>query len=321
MKPYKLFTHTDMDGAGCAILANIAFKNNVDIEYIHNPKELTESLIKMGNEYKEYETIYVTDCSFDVEKVNEENPKVLNHIKLFDHHKTAVEPFKEYKWAKVEPMLNNRLTCGTELFYQYLLNKGLITNRDFFVEQVRLYDTWDYSKYPSQIPKYLSSMVFKLGLQYTVNTFSQRLAKKDLNELTLFNEYERIILAYETEREAKDIDNFMKLAYIGKVENEGKEYSFCLVYNNGLYTSFMGNKICIDYNVDIAFLINLNKDIVGVRSTRTDIDLGAIMKQFYNGGGHPQASGGSIEGIAEQTAKDIVGKMGTVTSINKVEGA
>jgi oligoribonuclease NrnB/cAMP/cGMP phosphodiesterase (DHH superfamily) len=164
-------------------------------------------------------------------------------------------------------------------------------------------------------------MVFKLGLQYTVNTFSQRLAKKDLNELTLFNEYERTILAYENEREAKDIDNFMKLAYIGKVESEGKEYSFCLVYNNGLYTSFMGNKICVDYNVDIAFLINLNKDIVGVRSTRTDIDLGAIMKQFYNGGGHPQASGGSIEGVAEQTAKDIVGKMGTVTSINKVEGA
>ena len=321
MKPYKLFTHTDMDGAGCAILANIAFKNNVDIEYIHNPKELTESLIKMGNEYKEYEVIYVTDCSFDIEQVNEQNPKVLNHIKLFDHHKTAVEPFKEYKWAKVEPMLNNRLTCGTELFYQYLLNKGLITNRDFFVEQVRLYDTWDYNKYPSQIPKYLSSMVFKLGLQYTVNTFSQRLAKKDLNELTLFNEYERTILAYENEREIKDIDNFMKLAYIGKVESEGQEYSFCLVYNNGLYTSVMGNKICVDYNVDIAFLINLNKDIVGVRSTRTDIDLGAIMKQFYNGGGHPQASGGSIEGISEQTAKDIVGRMGTVTSINKVEGA
>ena len=321
MKPYKLFTHTDMDGAGCAILANIAFKNNVDIEYIHNPKELTDSLIKMGNEYKEYEVVYITDCSFDIEQVNEQNPKVLNHIKLFDHHKTAIEPFKEYNWAKVEPMLNNRLTCGTELFYQYLLNKGLITNRDFFVEQVRLYDTWDYNKYPSQIPKYLSSMVFKLGLQYTVNTFSQRLAKKDLNELTLFNEYERTILAYENERETKDIDNFMKLAYIGKVESEGKEYSFCLVYNNGLYTSVMGNKICVDYNVDIAFLINLNKDIVGVRSTRTDIDLGAIMKQFYNGGGHPQASGGSIEGIAEQTAKDIVGRMGTVTSINKVEGA
>lgn len=321
MKPYKLFTHTDMDGAGCAILANIAFKNNVDIEYIHNPKELTDSLIKMGNEYKEYEVVYITDCSFDIEQVNEQNPKILNHIKLFDHHKTAVEPFKECKWAKVEPMLNNRLTCGTELFYQYLLNKGLITNRDFFVEQVRLYDTWDYNKYPSQIPKYLSSMVFKLGLQYTVNTFSQRLAKKDLNELTLFNEYERTILAYENERETKDIDNFMKLAYIGKVESEGREYSFCLVYNNGLYTSVMGNKICVDYNVDIAFLINLNKDIVGVRSTRTDIDLGAIMKQFYNGGGHPQASGGSIEGIAEQTAKDIVGRMGTVTSINKVEGA
>lgn len=31
---YKLFTHTDLDGVGCAILAYLAFgRENVDVEY------------------------------------------------------------------------------------------------------------------------------------------------------------------------------------------------------------------------------------------------------------------------------------------------
>ena len=29
----KLFTHTDLDGIGCAILAKLAFGEEVDIEY------------------------------------------------------------------------------------------------------------------------------------------------------------------------------------------------------------------------------------------------------------------------------------------------
>ena len=40
----KLITHTDLDGIGCAILAKIAFRNNVEIEYCNNPDRATEAL-------------------------------------------------------------------------------------------------------------------------------------------------------------------------------------------------------------------------------------------------------------------------------------
>ena len=43
------------------------------------------------------------------------------------------------------------------------------------------------------------------------------------------------------------------------------------------------------------------------------------MKQFYGGGGHPKASGGDISGIAEETAKVILGKMGKVIEIGKTK--
>jgi oligoribonuclease NrnB/cAMP/cGMP phosphodiesterase (DHH superfamily) len=29
----KLFTHTDLDGVGCAVAANVMFEGEVDIEY------------------------------------------------------------------------------------------------------------------------------------------------------------------------------------------------------------------------------------------------------------------------------------------------
>lgn len=317
MKKYKLYTHIDLDGAGCAVLANIAFDRNVDIEYVRNPNECTESLVKMGNEYKEYEYIYVTDCSFNPQEVAEKNPKVLNHIKLFDHHKTAIEGFKEYHWATVEPMLYGRPTCGTELFYEHLKLKGLITDRTFFVEQVRLLDTWEWTKYPSKIPKYLSDLVFDLGLQYFVRAFTDRIAGKDLNELNLFNEFERTILMHETIREEKEIKRFMECAYYGTVENNGTQYKFSIVFNDSKYTSVLGNKICKELGVDIAFMINLNRDKIEVRTARTDINLGEVMKKYYNGGGHPQASGGSIEGVSVATAKEILGRFGNVTEIAK----
>ena len=44
----KLFTHTDLDGIGCAILAKLAFGDNVNIEYC-NYDNINESVKKFIN--------------------------------------------------------------------------------------------------------------------------------------------------------------------------------------------------------------------------------------------------------------------------------
>lgn len=323
---YKLLTHTDLDGAGCAVLAKLAWGSDVDITFCHNPADVTKTLLKMYEKeaWKDYNLIFVTDLSFDPE-ILKECRKFKNILRLFDHHGTAVEPFKPYfKWATVETELDGRLTCGTELFYKYLLNKGLVQNRGYFVEQVRLFDTWDWYKGTSNIPKYLSNIVLKLGLQYFLRTFTERLKLRDVNELSIFNQYERDILLFDEEREAKDVSSFLKATYICKVESEdicpeATEFTVGVVFNGSFYSSVLGNDMCRDLGVDIAFMVNLNRGRVEARTARDDIDLGQMMQLFYGGGGHQKAAGGEID-ITEGLIKKCLGKFGRVLSIEQVKG-
>ena len=70
--------------------------------------------------------------------------------------------------------------------------------------------------------------------------------------------------------------------------------------------SILGNAICNKYNVDIAMCINLNTEIMSVRTTRDDIDLGKLMKEQYSGGGHPKSAGTPITDKAYETIKSIL---------------
>ena len=322
---YKLLTHTDLDGAGCAVLAKLAWGSDVEITFCHNPADVTKTLQKMYEKeaWKDYNLIFITDLSFDA-NILRECKKFKNILRLFDHHETAVEPFKPYfKWATVEVERNGRLTCGTELFYQYLFGKGLVGNLDYFVEQVRLFDTWDWYKGKSNLPQYLSNVVLKLGLQYFLRTYTERLKARDINELTIFNQYERDILLFDEERTAKDIFSFLKAAYICQVESEDicpdeTQFTVGVIFNGSYYSSILGNDMCRDLGVDIAFMVNLNRGRVEVRTARDDIDLGQMMQLFYNGGGHQKAAGGVLD-ITEGVIKKCLGKFGRVTAIEQVK--
>ena len=316
---YKLITHTDLDGVSCAVLGKLAWKDEVDVTFCHTPDEVTKYLtdIYETGEWKNYDLIFVTDLSFDV-SVLKTCPKLKNVLRLFDHHATSIEPFKPYfKWAYVYVTLNGRLTCGTELFYQYLRAKNLVGNRDFYVEQVRLYDTWDWSKGNSRIPQYLSNIVFRIGLQYFYHTFRERLAHRDVNELTIFNQYERDILTFDETRERKDVDAFLKQTYLCDVVTpDGKSYKVGVIFNGSYYSSLLGNEMCCKLGVDIAFMVNLNRSKVEVRTARDDIDLGAMMKTLYNGGGHSKAAGGDID-VVISLITQLLAPIGTASLCGK----
>jgi len=272
--------------------------------------------------WKEYDLIYVTDISFDV-SILQQCRKFKNILRLFDHHKTSIEPFAPYfKWATVTITLNERLTCGTELFYQYLRKKNLIGNRDYYVEQVRLYDTWDWSKTNSKLPNYLSNLVMKLGLQYFYHTFTERLTYHDVNELTLFSQYERDILLYDESREQKDIESFLSQVYICEVKNKPDirhdTYRIGVIFNASYYSSLLGNEMCSKLGVDIALMVNLNRDKIEVRTARDDIDLGTLMKTLYNGGGHSKAAGGSIS-LTQNFIHRILSPFGETVHIEQTQ--
>lgn len=300
---HRLYTHNDLDGVGCAILAKLLWQDGVDVKYCNSPDEVTERLCKDDNSHKDL--VFVTDCSFNYEKVYNNNKKVVGKLRLFDHHATALPLKDKSKYFVVETNREDgKPTCGTEIFYNYLKErKGFAVDCDFFVEQVRLYDTWEWAEGTSQIPKYLSMLLFTDSITNFCDTFTARILqyKSRLNELNIFNEKESAILEYEERRQKKEVEKALKNTYIV----ETNHYSYGIVFGD-CNMSILGNTICEEYNVDIALNINPSTNIIGVRTTRNNIDLGKLMKEFYNGGGHPKAAGAPIPNMAEDFIKNVL---------------
>ena len=147
-----LFTHkNDIDGMGNAILAQLAFEQ-VDYE-LCGTFDLTESVEKYykDNSIYNYDRIYVTDLCLEdpiLSKIAADE-KLQGKIKVLDHHKTFDEPkYTNHSFINVKVKDEKGLCCGTSLFYQHLIQEGLIdpSNESIkeFVELTRQHDTWEW---------------------------------------------------------------------------------------------------------------------------------------------------------------------------------
>lgn len=68
------------------------------------------------------------------------------------------------------------------------------------------------------------------------------------------------ILLYDEDREKKDVASFLKQTYICDVESEcicpdETQFKVGVVFNSSFYSSVLGNDMCRDLGVDIAFMV------------------------------------------------------------------
>lgn len=160
MSKNMVFSHTDLDGIGCAILAYLAFgRDNVEVEYCNydDVNGKIREFYLCGNP-EEYDAIYITDISV-YEEVAEEIDSLVKagqKWRLFDHHATALW-LNTYEWCEVlvcAPTDSYFKTSGTELFAMHLFENKLfdhyntkrIANIERFVQIVRDYDTWRWKE-------------------------------------------------------------------------------------------------------------------------------------------------------------------------------
>lgn len=138
---YRLYTHNDLDGVGCGIIARIAFGKDVDVRYnsVMGLDHQIERLFEQEKGLKD-DFLFITDLS-----VNEENAIRLDdlvksggNVRLIDHHKTALH-FNDYSWGRIKVNYEDgRLTAATSLLYEYLLEHDLINKSQAIDEFVEL---------------------------------------------------------------------------------------------------------------------------------------------------------------------------------------
>ena len=286
----KIFTHTDLDGVGCAILAKY-YNPGIEVEFCDygniNQKvtDFLDNNIALGD-------LYITDIS-----VSDDIAQRLDYdtdFILLDHHPTALD-LNKYKCCtvKVEDENTGLKTCGTELFYRWLVEYGYIEKSkvlDRFVEVIRDYDTWRWSELGEDgvICKKINDLLYICGRDNFMNWCLSSLVSRTFPNL---GNTENMLLDLRQE----EIDR-----YVEKKNKEMFTQALCGKVSGFVFaskfTSELGNRLCkMHPEIDFVTIINVEDCTVSYRTIKDDIDLGKDVAALFGGGGHPKAAGSQFD--------------------------
>ena len=213
-KKIKLLTHNDLDGVGCYIVAKILLAHQhhygVDVTYCthSNIQEMMSETILKGDDY---EHIYMTDIVVYDDYIQQFfTPEVVEKTTIIDHHKSALD-LNKYDFAHICIQRDDKLMSGTYLFYQYLkktyefkLQLDIFNKLERFVEAVRSYDTWDWSKYNNLLAKDINDLLYIKGIKNFAEDMIEILL--DTSDNLLLRETDCVLLTSERHR----ISNYIK---------------------------------------------------------------------------------------------------------------
>ncbi len=286
-----LFTHNDLDGVGCGIVARLAFGENVEVRYNSVDglnREVERFLERRKNKRKKNDFLFITDLS-----VHEENSKRLTEldkseakVKLIDHHKSALH-LNQYPWAIVTVAYEDgRLASATSLFYDFLLQQGWIRPTDSlsqFVELVRQYDTWEWEANNNPQAKRLNDLFFMLSIDEFEEKMLQRL--EDSGGFS-FNDFEEKLLDLEDDK----IERYVRRKKRELVQTFIEDRCVGIVHAE-LYHSELSSELGKENpHLDYIAILNMGGKKVSLRTIHHEVDVSEIAGQ-YGGGGHAKASG------------------------------
>ncbi len=321
-----LLTHTDMDGAGPAILLRSIFEH-VDVFHCSNG-EMSKMIRNMATDpetVKKYDFMIITDIS-----CSEEDAEIINRFKtvdlvLLDHHPTATG-LNRFPWAYIQPMLKEGSfrdailygtdrksvhSSGTSLMYDYLEYCGLadqIPNRElakYLVFLIAGYDTWDWNDVFKKDMRFrdLQTVFAQYGISEFEDAFTKKLSDPGIKDL--FDDTDMLLLRIAEKKKKYFLEEVVAHRIsTGNVKLGEKYYSFtyCSVSEN---MADVFEYMRANYDVDL-HIVDYGTGI-SIRTNRSDINVGEIAKRA-GGGGHPGAGGVKVPFEKRQALlEDVLG--------------
>ena len=297
MKKLVITHKVDIDGHGGAILANIAFgiKN---VEYIlAMPSNIDEIVLKIIEEkkYLDYDKIYVTDiCPTDsvLQKIDNDK-KIKNKFLIFDHHEGKLQSLtKDYSFLIEKIRDEKGFTCGTSLFYEYLISNNLICKKESIeklVELTRRYDTWEWKDiYNDEEANMLTILMEALGYDLYISCMTKKLLEEDK---FFFTDFEKQLIVNKKREIQNYVEEAVENIYVIKIDGYKAAICYAEKYRNDIKDYIIENKI---FDVDILIIIKLKEKSISYRSIKENVDVNKFAKK-YGGGGHFSAAGSQIE--------------------------
>jgi oligoribonuclease NrnB/cAMP/cGMP phosphodiesterase (DHH superfamily) len=133
----RLFTHSDLDGAGCAVLFKIMYPDG-EVTYCGsgNASDKMREMLRQGDIP---DTLVITDVSIDAAMAEEIEVLIAKGVQVImhDHHETSLD-LKGRKWANIDIRF-----CATALYFNSLRSANpRIKDYTEFVRLVNIFDNY-----------------------------------------------------------------------------------------------------------------------------------------------------------------------------------
>lgn len=313
-----LFTHNDLDGAGCSVIYALAHpstaveSNRWKIYNCSNEgvDRTVKEAIDSGEVGKDTKVTFA-----DIICCREHLQWLVDNcasVEIYDHHNTNL-------WADticpnaviISKTATGVPTCGTSLLYQNYAqltfydpenkrwsefdtnndetHKSLLTQ---FVDTIRSYDTWEWKSTNNILAKHLQTLFSLLGIKEFISSYIKVLrVGSGVSNLIPDSDYRFINARINSEKERMDKFDMSKV-------------DLCTI--RGLRTALALNTVGCNVSDLSSMFLEKYPDIdmfvsfffadgtLQFRTRRDDINLGKYIAEPMGGGGHPQAAGAVI---------------------------
>lgn len=288
-----LFTHSqDIDGAGCDIVAKVAF---TDLTVVPTKTfDITSNVKKYIDDKSiyNYDYIFVTDLCIKepILSLIDKDEYLKTHLTVLDHHKSEIDEGNDkYDFVNIIVSEDGIKQSGTILFYKYLVKNNLIKKSnilDLITEYTRQYDVYDFKKMNNPDARKLHILFENLGYDKYVELM---LKKLDSDSITFTLEEKKVIDSYENNLES-ELSKCVKDMKIATITIDDTTYKVGYIHCDYKYRNDVNEYIMKlgTYDIDVVGMIMNDIDTVSYRQIK-DIDISIIAK-YFGGKGHRNAS-------------------------------
>lgn len=327
---YHIFhlSHTDLDGYGCQYITKQYFQN-IKFYSSNYGREIEERFNQILTDIEtidaEINMILITDLNLTFEqcKIFEDRLPSINkpiRLLLLDHHQSGFECSKQYQWYYLDTKRS-----ATKITYDFFSNiYGRSENLEKLVSVVNAVDIWLSDDKDFELGKVC------LGLIANAKELN-RIMFDEENTMYMFSLLEQSIPFFNKQNAHILLDenihaikkSFFKTNTDNSLNNLVSKYNVTLLEKlkdkmsinykgyKGLLTFNIGNVSVIgnDFltkNTEYDFFMDVtSRKTVSFRSNGK-VDVSKISHVLANGGGHPNASGGSLSNFRDSFLYDVI---------------
>ncbi len=326
-------SHTDLDGYSCQLVMQYTpyTKYNYNANYGAEVKQKLELILDNIKKNNKAAMILISDLNLtadeskwlthEVKKLNENKYDL--ELLLLDHHGSGEESANKYEWYYLDTE-----RCATKIVYDYAKEHFGLNEPEWlekYVDVVNAVDLWkqeehenfEYGKVCMRLvtdTRELNRVMFpEEDSRYKLTLLEEAASYINKEDAPIYLDEKIFFMKKEFFKRDKNdtLDNLVTeyvVDLLGKLRQTHtiyyKGYRGYLSYGVG-NTSIIGNGFLTKFP-EYDFIVDVSSR--GTMSLRANnqVSVSQISKEWANGGGHPNAAGGRIQGFKEQFVYDKV---------------